>query len=148
MLDLNSCCLSCCWEHPGGSVLVILRQLLAGKILGQEAGSDCFPLKILQGGIQGCLGRRDLLSKINASSSSVFLEYLQASGSLTSLRIEDSREVTGGEVKSANGFVAARDPAEPREAAQKHHRFQRNQKSKHLPAFSFDLKIHRNRSAS
>lgn len=148
MLDLNSCCLSCCWEHPGGSVLVILGQLLAGKILGQEAGSDCFPLKILQGGIQGCLGRRDLLSKINASSSSVFLEYLQASGSLTSLRIEDSREVTGGEVKSADGFVAARDPAEPREAAQKRHRFQRNQKSKHLPAFSFDLKIHRNRSAS
>lgn len=76
---LLSLLLLLCWEHAGGSVLVILRQLLAGKILGQEAGSDCFPLKILQGGIQGCLGRRDLLSKINASSSSVFLEYLQAS---------------------------------------------------------------------
>lgn len=86
--------------------------------------------------------------KINASSSSVFLEYLQASGALASLRIEDSSEVTGGEVKSADGFVMTRDPAEPREATQKHHKFQRNQKSKHLPAFSFDLKIHRNCSAS
>lgn len=52
-----------------------------------------------------------------------FLEHFKANGALASPWIEGSGEVMGREVKSARGSVMTQDPAELREATQKHRNF-------------------------